>query len=189
MSTTSTSTTHQPTSPGYARLATRSMRELEDLFVRGDTPALDALPGWEWRGLNLGPIAPFTPFQKFIKGFFRARQGGLYGYNIPVVQDGPARPWTAKPDDARPKRFGFFFVDAVDPTSRDNAYLHAVLLDYGRGKNSRLDPIAGLRDYVVRVERGSDDLLLGKAYYALGPARVPVGFFILERHRPSTFVR
>lgn len=177
------------TSQAYARVAALGLGALEDLFVRGDTPALDALPGWEWRGLNLGPIAPFTPFQKFIKGFYRDAAGDVWGYNIPVVQDGPARAWRARPSEDAPRRFGFYRVDRVDPTSRDNAYLHAVLLDYGRGRNPLLDVTKGLRDYVVRVERGSDDLLLGKAYYALGPARVPAGFFLLERRRPSSWVR
>ena len=41
-------------------------------------------------------------------------------------------------------------------------------------------PASVLRDYVVRVEPGSDELLLGKAYLA----RFRVGFFLLERRRP-----
>lgn len=184
-----TSTATQVTSSDFARVAALGQAALEDLLVRGETPSADALVGWEWRGQNLGPIAPFTPFQKFVKGFYRARAGDVFGFNIPVVQDGPRRAWTARPSDDAPRRFGFFRVDRVDPASRDNAYLHALLLDYGRGKNPLLDVTKGLRDYVVRVEPGKDDLLLGKAYYALGPARVPAGFFVLERRRPSTFVR
>ena len=31
----------------------------------------------------------------------------------------------------------------------------------------------------------SDELLLGKAYFMVGSARIPVGFFLLERRRPS----
>ncbi|MCO5167306.1 MAG: hypothetical protein M9894_13225 [Planctomycetes bacterium] len=184
-----TTTPAAATSAEFARTAALGVGALEDLMVRGETPSVDALVGWEWRGQNLGPIAPFTPFQKFIKGFYRAASGEASGFNIPVVQDGPGRPWTARPSDDAPRRFGFFRVDRVDPASRDNAYLHALLLDYGRGKNPLLDVTKGLRDYVVRVEPGKDDLLLGKAYYALGPARVPVGWFLLERRRPSTFVR
>ena len=37
---------------------------------------------------------------------------------------------------------------------------------------------------MVRADPGSDELLLGKAYFAVGPARIPVGFFLLERRRP-----
>jgi hypothetical protein len=46
------------------------------------------------------------------------------------------------------------------------------------------DPSRLLRDYVVRVREDSDDLLLGKAFVALGPARLAAGFFLLERHGP-----
>jgi hypothetical protein len=38
-----------------------------------------------------------------------------------------------------------------------------------------------LRDYVVRVSPGSDDLLLGRAFLAAGRRRVPVGWFAIER--------
>jgi hypothetical protein len=162
-----------------------SMGELEVVFRRGGTPSLDALVGWEFRGTNTPGWAKYAGIKKFIKGFWRREDGEVMGYNCPVVQDGLDAPWTAQPDDAAPKRFGFYRVAPVDATSRDNAYLHAILLDYGQGGNKRLDPTAGLRDYVVQVDVGDDDLLLGKAYYALGPLRVPTSFFILERHRPG----
>jgi hypothetical protein len=98
-----------------------------------------------------------------------------------VAQNGVRESWLAKPDRDRPKRFGFYRVDHVDPTARDNAYLHAVLLDYGRGGNKRFDPTSGLRDYLVQVDADNPDLFLGKAYYALGPMRVATNFFLLER--------
>ena len=40
-----------------------------------------------------------------------------------------------------------------------------------------------IRDYLVRVVPGSDELLLGHAFLAVGGARVPVGWFALERLR------
>ena len=100
------------------------------------------------------------------------------GYNSPVAQNVLDGRWHVKP-----KKFGFYEVHAVDATSRDNAYLHAVLLNYGRGGNKPYDPTAGLRDYVVQVDPSNPDLYLGKAYYAVGPARVRTNFFILERLR------
>ena len=161
-----------------------SPKELETVFLRGVTPDLDALAGWQFRGLNAPAWAKLAGIKKFIKGFFREGDD-LYGYNCPVVQNRLREPWVAKPDDARPKRFGFYRVAPVDPTARDNAYLHAVLLDYGQGpKPTKLwDPTRGLRDYLVQVDADNPDLFLGKAYYALGPVRVPTSFFILERHR------
>jgi hypothetical protein len=38
-----------------------------------------------------------------------------------------------------------------------------------------------LRDYLVQVTPGSNDLLLGQAFLAVGRARVAVGWFALER--------
>jgi len=170
-------------------LARLSGRDLEVAFQRGVTPDLSLLVGWEFRGINTPRWARAAGIQKFTKGFFtdpgRTEGGAIYGYNCPIVQNGLDAPWIAKPDDAAPKRFGFYRVGPVDPTSRDNAYLHAVLLDYGRGGNSALDPTRGLRDYLVQVSADDPDLYLGKAYYALGPARVATSFFVLERHRPG----
>jgi hypothetical protein len=138
-------------------------------------------PGW----------AKPAGIQKFIKGFYKGDDGKVYGYNEPVVQNRLDQPWIAKPSDVAPKRFGFFLVEPVDASSRDNEYLSSLLLDYGRGSNPRTDPSAALRDYLVRVHPGSDDLLLGTAFVAVGPLRlrVPASFFVLERHKPSTFKR
>ena len=164
------------------RFAALPSRELDLLMLRGETPDVGALAGWDFRGLNTPRYADLLRIRKFVKGFWKDGDGRVWGYNKPVAQDGPARPWvtTGKP-------FGFYSVTAVDAGDRDNAFLHALLLDYGAGPNRTIDPSRALRDYVVRVERGSDDMLLGKAYVALGPARVPVSWFILERSKPNDF--
>lgn len=171
-----------PTAAALAlEAATRD--ELELVMVRGATPDLDALVGWEFRGINHPAWARLAGIKKFVKGFFRDEEGRVMGYNSPVVQNVLDGRWRTKPSDTAPKRFGFYEVVAVDPTQRDNAYLHAVLLDYGRGGNRRWDPTSGLRDYLVQVDPENPDLFLGKAYYALGPLRVHSNYFILERFR------
>ena len=157
--------------------------ELEKVFVRGTTPDLDDLVGWEFRGINRMPLnwIPFAQvvgIKKFVKGFFRAEDGRVMGYNSPVRRNALDGRW-----HVAPKRFGFYEVAPVDPTARDNNYLHAVLLDYGKGGNKVYDPTRGLRDYLVQVDPANPDLFLGKAYYALGPLRVHSNFFILERFR------
>jgi hypothetical protein len=165
------------------------MHELERVFVRGVTPDLDALVGWEFRGINHMPLNNYVPFaqlvgiKKFVKGFFRGEDGRVMGYNIPVGRNVLDGRWHLKPTDREPKRFGFYQVASVDATVRDNTYLHAVLLDYSKGGNAKLDPTNGLRDYVVQVDPANPDLFLGKAFYAVGPLRIPTNFFILERHR------
>ena len=58
--------------------------------------------------------------------------------------------------------------------------MNALLLDYGAGGNRCLDPSGLIRDYLVRVEPGSDELLLGRAFLALGPFRPSPSYFVLE---------
>jgi hypothetical protein len=176
-----------PTAAALA-LAGSPWAELERAFQRGTTPDIDALAGWEYRGINRMrggalPLARLAGIQKFVKGMVRKGDGRVIGYNCPVVQNVLDGRWHTRPSDAAPKRFGYYEVTPVDPTSRDNRYLHAVLLDYGKGGNRPWDPTAGLRDYLVQVDADNPDLLLGKAYAAIGPARVPLSFFILERFR------
>lgn len=176
--------------PSAAALAlARSPRQgLERALLRGTTPDLAGLVGWEFRGINCTPrgepaVARLAGIQKFVKGLFRAEDGRAMGYNTPVAQGALTEAWQVRPSEAAPRRFGFYAVAPVDPTSRDNHYLHALLLDYGRGGNRAWDVTRGIRDYLVQVDAGSPDLLLGKAYYAVGPARVPLGYFVLERWR------
>jgi hypothetical protein len=177
-------------------LARASLRELEQAFQRGTTPDLDALIGWEFRGINCTPrgtppLARLAGIQKFVKGIFRAEDGRVMGYNSPVVQNVLDGRWRTKPSDTEPKRFGFYDVAPVDATSRDNHYLHALLLDYGKGGNAAWDPTSGLRDYLIQIDAANPDLFLGKAYYAVGPARLSVGYFVLERFRrgPAELLR
>jgi hypothetical protein len=41
-----------------------------------------------------------------------------------------------------------------------------------------------LRDYLVRVEPGSDELLLGKAFFLVAGTRLADSLFLIERYRP-----
>jgi hypothetical protein len=163
----------------FLELSRRPRAELEQALLRGHMPELGQLAGWEFRGMNTPAWARLARIRKFVKGFERRGEGTvLRGYNRPVAQNRDQEPWL---EPGRP--FGWYRVGPVDATDRDNAYLHAVLLDYGRGGNRPWDPSRGLRDYLVQVDAGDPDLYLGKAYYALGPARVGVSFFVLERLR------
>jgi hypothetical protein len=185
MSATLTSHGLQPTeaSARYRELETLRMGELEEVFLRGVTPDLDTFPGWVFRGANTPGWAKLVGIKKFMKGFWRDGNGQVFGYNLPVKQNSLYEPWRAKPNDDDPKRFGFYTVDAIDPEAVDNEYMHSVLLDYSKGGNPPWDPSRGLRDYLVQVDAANPDLFLGKAYYALGPARVATSFFVLERDR------
>ncbi len=178
-----------PPFPTPAALAIESAPwdEIDQTFMRGQTPDIDALVGWEFRGINRFPLYPLAipealGIKKFVKGFYRGEDGRVMGYNCPVVQNVLDGRWRTT-SDTSPKRFGYYEVHHVDATSRDNFYLHAVLLNYGKGGNKPWDPTRGLRDYLVQVDPANPDLFLGKAYYALGPVRVRSNYFILERLR------
>jgi hypothetical protein len=171
----------------YFRLAGMSNREVERVLVQGETPDPGALVGWEYMGANTPPAAAVLRIRKFIKGFIRdPATDAVVGYNTPVRQGSLEEPWRARPSEAAPKRFAFFAVAPVEATSRDNAYLHATLLDYGRGANRRWGIASRIRDYLVRVEPGSDDILLGKAYLAFSSLRLPVSYFVLQRYRTGS---
>ena len=165
----------------YRELANASRAERARVFAAGTAPDIAALEGWEFRGWNTAWITGVLGFRKFVKGFF-AREGGAYGCNSPAEQNGLEGDWRTKPSEDEPGWYAFYAVDPAATTRpRD-----AVLLDYGRGHNGF--PAKLLRDHLVRVSPGSDDLLLGKAFCAIGPLRVPVSYFILERRRraPTT---
>jgi hypothetical protein len=171
-------------SPEYKRLARLPKPELERIMLGGETPALLALVGHEYIGYNTAPTTTLLGIRTFIKAFFTIPGGRVYGCNTPVAQNGLDGSWRATPREGSPRRYAFFSVAPVDPEVRDNKYLHALLLNYAEGRNPLYDPSRLLRDYLVRCIPGSDDLLLGKAYMALGPARLAAGYFLLERYRP-----
>jgi hypothetical protein len=159
------------TSGRFRALVDAPPSELDACMRRGEAPDVERLAGMEFRGANTAGWAARLRIGEFVKGFER-RPDGVFGYNRRVAQNGR---WAAPGD-----RFAFFQVRPVDPAARDNHYLQALLLDYGAGGGSRLDPARGIRDYLVRADAGSDELLLGRAFLALGPLRPSPTYFVLE---------
>lgn len=165
-------------SPDFRRLVGMDDAARESIMRRGTTPDRDALDGTEHLGANTAAWTRRLRMQQFIKGFERRPDGQLMGYNRRVAQDGVDGDWNSPSEP-----FAFFAIRDVDPSARDNRYLQALLLDYSAGGNRLLDPSRPIRDYLVRVEAGSDDLLLGRAFLALGPLRPSPTYFVLERRR------
>jgi hypothetical protein len=160
----------------YLDLVAQPQRELHRCMLRGSLPATGDLVGREYRGTNVSATSRLLGIRRFIKGFERAEDGAVIGYNRRVRGGNLDTPWT--PSTWRGNdRFGYFSVTAVDPVARDNRYLNALLLDYGSGLNGRRDPTGVLRDYLVRTQSG---LLLGHAFIAIGSLRIHVGYFVLE---------
>jgi hypothetical protein len=171
----------------FRELAQFSDAQLETILRASKGPELESLVGFEWRGCNTSWRLRAMGLQKFIKGFFQEGEH-VEGYNIPVRQNGLDGPWLDQPTLESPKRFAFYLVTRVDRESVDNLYPEALLLDYGA---SRRNPAYGIerliRDYLVQPDPTNPDLLLGKAYLAIGTLRLPSNFFVVERLRLSSW--
>lgn len=170
--------------------------QLELALLGGVPPKFESLVGWEFGGGNCVRLYSLIGIRKFVKGFYEgpARDQGpspslsregkqeiLQGYNIAAIGNGDADPHVCKPSDEKPNRYGFYRVHAPVEGARDARYPNSLLLDYGLGGNGFFGP--PLRDYIVQVYPDDPDLLLGKAYAAIGPIRIPLNFFVLKRRR------
>jgi hypothetical protein len=170
-------------SAAYLELATRTKAELAAVFAAGGPPDVRALTGFEFRGYNHPRSTALLGIRKFIKAFYLDGTGRPAGCNTPVAQNGLDAEWLPRPSAERPKRYAFFQVQSPDPEAPDERR-GAALLDYGQGGNRAYDAARMLRDYIVRVEPRSDDLLLGKAYFVIAGARLGHTYFLIERYRP-----
>jgi hypothetical protein len=172
--------------PTFDGLARASRGELEALLRRGVTPDPRALVGGRWRGCNVGVRMRLLGLQKFLKGFTVdpevAAGATVEGHNVRVRQDGLANPWIPAPNPERARPFGFFLVLPPAADGPDARYPNALLLDYGASpRNPRRSPTRVIRDHLVQPDPENGDLMLGKAYLAVGGWRVPSNFFVIER--------
>jgi hypothetical protein len=173
-----------PVSKAYLELAGQSKARLAAIFTSGGPPDVSALIGFEFRGFNQPRATALFGIRKFIKAFYLDRDGQPFGCNTPVVQNGLQAEWLARPGPDQPKRYAFFQVQPPHPNASDPMRRDAALLDYGKGRNRAYDIARLLRDYLVRVESGSDELLLGKAYFVVAGTRLTHTYFLIERYRP-----
>jgi hypothetical protein len=169
----------------YLSLATASDDFLEEVLRAGQTPDPAKLAGWEFRGFNSMDLTTLLGFRKFKKGFYQDG-GELRGYNVKVEQGGLLDPWVDQVKNGDSVKHGWYDVYPVRTEEVDNLYPNTLLLNYAAEKNPKVDPSRFLRDYLVQVDPENDDLYLGKAYVALGPKRVFVSYFVLERENPSS---
>jgi hypothetical protein len=170
----------------YLQLAALPKRDLASVFEHGAAPDVTALTGFEYRGFNQPRAAALLGIRKFIKAFYLDSSQQPYGCNTPVTQNGLDAEWLAKPNPENPKRYAFFKMDSADPESAHPLARKAVSLDYSKGRNPPHEAARILRDYLVRIEPGSDDLLLGRAFFVLAGHPVADSYFLIERYRPLT---
>jgi hypothetical protein len=168
----------------YLDLARQSKRDLDAVFAAGSPPDISALTGFEFRGYNQPRAAALLGIRKFIKAFYLDGAGRPFGCNTPVTQNGLADEWLARPSAEHPRRYAFFQVEPASPDAPDDLRRGAALLDYSHGGNRAYDIANILRDYLVRIEPSSDDLLLGKAFFVVAGTPLAHSYFLIERYRP-----
>lgn len=194
----------------FHELTSMSMDQLDGVLAQGKAPKFSSLAGWEFRGWNVfgnalaAGVGRVMGIQRFAKGFFARGKPlssssaaeidaleTLEGYNIPIRHGTRDEPWTAKPDDDHIKRFAFYKIYRPNEgASRAGRHPHSLFLHYSGGtprpgvfEGGALVGDGGLKDYVVEVD-GNPDLIVGKAYYDLGPIS-NANFFVAERLRKA----
>lgn len=186
------------TSHTFESLATSSLASLETLLQEGAAPSFADVAGWEWRGWNVlapiaKPVAGIMGIQRFAKGFFTRGPLGsvgeapfIEGYNIKIGRGALTDEWTHLGGGA-PTRFAYYkvFKPGDELERRAGKYPKALFLDYKQGDPANgLFTGKGLRDYVVKI---SDDLIIGRALFTLGPITVDGGVFVCTRWRKADF--
>lgn len=165
-------------------LLTMSRAELLELVRNGHPIDPRDLDDTEYAGISLGlpQVVEKLTWKKFKKTFHRdPLTGALRGWNVRIQQDSLDDPWVAMYRDGAPKTFGHYEV--IDPAGvpMPTDCHGGLLIDYGRGRNRRFEPMNVARDPLVAVNPGSAQLLLGWSYVELGFARFGTpSFFSLE---------
>jgi len=169
--------------PLYRKLCQSTNEELERALNGGATPDPKYVAGYEWYGFNTLPVTTLLGIRKFKKGFYAREKGptALGGYNVKIKPTQLDGDWNAGgPGGAY---VGYFDCGPV-PAGQKHA--GALLLDYGNDRRNMLLDGSFLRDYVTVPDPSEPDVMLGKAYAALGRAKIFVSFFVLQRaHRGS----
>jgi hypothetical protein len=192
-----TSKSNEPRRPNgerydYVSLCLATDAELEAVMRQGVPPDPAKLAGWEFRGWNTPDFTALLGIRKFKKGFYQEDpvadpKLGVQGYNVQVVQNGLGDDWFDKIKEGNSVKHGWYQAYPVRLTETDCKYPNAVLINYDCDRNLPVDPTRKLRDYLVQPYADNADLYLGKAFVTLvGPLRLFVSFFVLERYNEST---
>ncbi len=168
----------------FVQLCLMTDDELSDVFARGITPDFKELGGFEFDGYNTMDLTQLIGIRRFRKGFLEADEtvgsDELGGYNVTVRPGPPTTEWDIVYKKGKPHRHSPYRVYRAPAGDKEDKYPHSLLINYDCPRNPVWNP-GFLRDYLVKVTPDNPDLFLGKAYVALGPARVYVSYFVLKR--------
>jgi hypothetical protein len=165
-------------------------RRWREILERGHSLAPAEVADSEYAGISLGlpRIVEKLSWKKFMKAFhLDPERGVVRGWNVRMEQNALDGPWIPKVRGTEAVTFGHFLVVEARGARVPAGCDRGVLLDYGRGRNARFDPMGLMRDPVVAVNEGDASLLLGWSYLQLPGFTIPTpSYFTLERLGPLT---
>jgi choline dehydrogenase-like flavoprotein len=172
----------------FESLSRAKKSELDKLMKISPAPTMDEVLGDEFRGWNLNASTRLTGTRKFHKGFFgTSGLDHIWGYNMPTQQNDFDQPWMTTPSDDNPKRYFFF---KVFPGDSKWLYPKSLVIDYQSSREYfPLNPIGYTVDYLVYPDPANHDLILGKSYIEVGPIKLFLGYFVVERRRKADYPR
>lgn len=174
----------------FDELTKLSNKQLDPFMVEGTAPQLEDVVGYDFRGWNINPATKISGTRKFKKGFFGdPAVGHIWGYNVPTEQNGMNGPWNAKPNENNPRRYFFYKVFTAKSVAHKK-HPNSLIVHYAKwGEYFFLNPVKYTVDYLVYPDPDNRDLMVGKAYFEIGPIKFFAGYFILERHNQSNYDR
>jgi hypothetical protein len=168
-----------------------SVRELHARLEAGFPIDPNQLDDTEYEGIGLGlPETVERLAWKTFKKVFRrdVRTRVLRGWNVAVEQTGLEGPFTDRLKRGKRATYGHYEVWPGSGYALPGNYHHGLVIDYGRGGNSRFDVTGALRDPLVSLEEGSVTWLLGYSFAQVGPFQVRTpSYFLLRRGKPLTY--
>ena len=165
----------------YVRLARSDNRTLDSIFATAVAPAFETLVDFQWRGYNTDPNLRVLGLRKFIKAFFRGRNGEE-GCNVKVEQNQLSEPWIPRLRNGGIEAFAFYLVGSQTSPTRLDRNPNALLIDYAASPRNPAWHVERLiRDYVVQPFADNPDLMIGRAFLGIGRARFASSYFVIER--------
>lgn len=165
----------------FEMLKKYTTQELHHLFTESKPAHFDEVKEYAFIGYNTNSLTGILGFRNFIKVFEYSTEKGKWGYNIIVSQKKSSNFDTYIKRDKKgiPAQQGFYSV-----YENKKNETKGLVIDYGTGLNSFLEPARFLKDYLVVPSADNPNLFLGKAFLNLNGKLFFLSYFILERFKP-----
>ena len=174
--------------PTVKELREASPSALRRFMADGHAIVPEALEERAYMGISLGlpHWIERLGWTTFVKTFHRdPHSGALRGWNVRVEQQGLEPPVTyRRTPQGQPTTWGFFEVVDGRDHSAPGDLEHGLLIHYGLGGQSPLNPVSRIRDPLVSLSADDTSRLLGVTYLKLGWNVMTPSYFLLQCPQP-----